>query len=170
MAKRGYRGKHPHNDMKVSNNPKSSKHSAKLISEYNNLPEKQKYSYIRTNYIYPQASCTIVCHANIANNDACTLVSTKGLSLEYTAKGSNSFGSRQFKQNDTSGAGEAINTAINLKSAIEHASGHNGELIVSRDGATLTITQRDPGPDGNTTVTKTNSWTGATVPSAFTGG
>ena len=48
MAKRGYRGKHPHNDMKVSKHSKStSKRSAKLDTEYNRLSEKQKYSYIR---------------------------------------------------------------------------------------------------------------------------
>ena len=38
MAKRGYRGKHPHNDMKVSpKNPSSNKYSSKLTTEYNNL-------------------------------------------------------------------------------------------------------------------------------------
>ena len=59
MAKRGYRGKHPHNDMKVSKNPGSGKYSSKLTTEYNNLPSKQKYPYIRTNYFYPQATGTI---------------------------------------------------------------------------------------------------------------
>ena len=34
MAKRGYRGKHPHNDMKVSKNPSSDKYSPKLTTEY----------------------------------------------------------------------------------------------------------------------------------------
>ena len=100
--------------------------------------------------------------------DAITLISTDGTSVEYTAKTSNSFGSNQFKQNDSSGDGEAINTATNLKSAIEHASGHGGKLVVSQDSATLTITQAEPGPDGNTSITE--DLTSATVSSAFTGG
>ena len=157
MAKRGYRGKHPYNDAKVSPNPDPSKYSSKL-----------KYDYIRTHYFYPQASATVVCHASIATNDAITLISTDGTSVEYTAKTSNSFGSNQFKQNDSSGDGEAINTATNLKSAIEHASGHGGKLVVSQDSATLTITQAEPGPDGNTSITE--DLTSATVSSAFTGG
>ena len=53
MAKRGYRGKHPHNDMKVSKHSKStSKRSVKLDTEYNKLSSKQKYSYIRDNFRY----------------------------------------------------------------------------------------------------------------------
>ena len=39
MAKRGYRGKHPHNDMKVSKNPSSNKYSAKLTTEYKKLKQ-----------------------------------------------------------------------------------------------------------------------------------
>ena len=168
MAKRGYRGKHPYNDAKVSPNPDPSKYSSKLKKEYNKLKTKLKYDYIRTHYFYPQASATVVCHASIATNDAITLISTDGTSVEYTAKTSNTFGSNQFKQNDSSGDGEAINTATNLKSAIEHASGHGGKLVVSQDSATLTITQAEPGPDGNTSITE--DLTSATVSSAFTGG
>ena len=37
MAKRGYRGKHPYSDAKVSKNPGSSKYSSKLNAEYNKL-------------------------------------------------------------------------------------------------------------------------------------
>ena len=37
MAKRGYRGKHPHNDMKVPPNPSSKKHSSKIAKEYKKL-------------------------------------------------------------------------------------------------------------------------------------
>ena len=60
MAKRGYRGAHPHNDMKVSPNPKSNKYSSKLTTEYNNLKnDKTRYDYIRTHYFYPQATATL---------------------------------------------------------------------------------------------------------------
>tara|TARA_Y100001937_G_scaffold104990_1_gene145467 strand:- start:304 stop:813 length:510 start_codon:yes stop_codon:yes gene_type:complete len=169
MAKRGYRGAHPHNDMKVSPNPKSNKYSSKLTTEYNNLKnDKTRYDYIRTHYFYPQATATVVCHASIATDDAITLISTDGTSVEYVAKTGNSFANNQFKQNDSSGDGEAVNTATNLKSAIEHASGHNGKLVVSQDSATLTITQAEPGPDGNKSITQ--DLTSATVSSAFTGG
>tara|TARA_Y100001938_G_scaffold89833_1_gene123048 strand:+ start:24 stop:524 length:501 start_codon:yes stop_codon:yes gene_type:complete len=166
MAKRGYRGKHPHDDMKVSKHSKSTdKRSAKLDVEYAKLHPKQKYSYIRDHQgFFPQASAVVICHADIATNEAITLVSTTGVSKTYTAKTSNSFGSNQFKANV-----DAATTATNLKSAIEHASGHNGELLVSRDSATLTITQKDPGPDGNTAIVETFD-SEATVPSAFTGG
>ena len=48
MAKRGYRGKHPHDDMKVSKHSKSTdKRNPKLDAEYAKLDAKQKYSYIR---------------------------------------------------------------------------------------------------------------------------
>ena len=45
MAKRGYRGKHPHNDMKVSPDPKSTKYSSKLKTEYNKLKLLFKFIY-----------------------------------------------------------------------------------------------------------------------------
>ena len=61
MAKRGYRGKHPHNDMKVSKHSESTnKRSIKLDKEYNKLSQKQKYSYIRDHQgFFPQATLTI---------------------------------------------------------------------------------------------------------------
>ena len=171
MAKRGYRGKHPYNDMKISSaGHGKTANLGKHTKEYNKTTLKYKYDYIRGHDGFvPQASATVVCHANIATNNAITLVSTTGLSKTYTAKTSNAFASNQFKHDDSSGSGEATNTATNLKSAIEHASGHNGELLVSQDGATLTITQKEPGQDGNTAITETFH-SSATVPSAFTGG
>ena len=58
MAKRGYRGKHPHNDMKVSKKQVIVLQIKvqKLRKEYDKLKPKQKYSYIRTHYFYPQAT------------------------------------------------------------------------------------------------------------------
>ena len=77
MAKRGYRGKNPHNDMKVSKHSESTnKRNPKLDAEYANLHPKQKYSYIRDQQgFFPQATATVVCHANIATNNAITLIS-----------------------------------------------------------------------------------------------
>ena len=57
--------------------------------------------------------------------------------------------------------------ALSLENAIEHASGHNGKITVSRNTAVLTLTQATKGTDGNTTVTETLSNCTAT---SFTGG
>ena len=163
MAKRGYRGKHPHNDMKVSKNPSSGKHSSKLTKEYNNLPDKQKYSYIRSNYFYPQATGTIVCHGNNDNNETIVIISTDGTSKTYTGKDAGTDASA----GEFNTGGNAAAAATGLESCIEHANGHGGKITVSKDSATLTLTQVEPGPDGNTTIT--SGLTGGSATS-FTGG
>ena len=166
MAKRGYRGAHPHNDMKVSPNPKSNKYSSKLTTEYNNLKnDKTRYDYIRTHYFYPQATATVVCHADIAEDEVITLISTDGTSVTYTGKTSETLASNQFKSN-----GNATVTATSLHDCIVHASGHNGKILVTDSGdGTLTLTQAEPGPDGNSTITSDFD-SAATVPAAFTNG
>ena len=166
MAKRGYRGKHPHNDMKVSKHSEStSKRSIKLDEEYNKLSQKQKYSYIRDHQgFFPQATATVVCHADIAEDEEITLISTDGTSKTYIGKTSENLANNHFKSN-----GNATVTATSLHDCIVHASGHNGKILSSRDTATLTLTQAEPGPDGNTTITSDFD-SAATVPSAFTGG
>jgi len=163
MAKRGYRGKHPHNDMKVSKNPGSGKYSSKLTTEYNNLPSKQKYPYIRTNYFYPQATGTIVCHGNNDNNETIVIISTDGTSKTYTGKDAGTDASA----GEFNTGGNAAAAATGLQSCIEHVNGHAGKIIVSKDSATLTLTQAEPGPDGNTTIT--SGLTGGSATS-FTGG
>ena len=163
MAKRGYRGAHPHNDMKVSPNPKSNKYSSKLTTEYNNLKnDKTRYDYIRTHYFYPQATATVVCHASIAEDQEITLISTDGTSKTYIGKTSENLGSNHFKSD-----GNATVTATSLHDCIVHASGHNGKILSSRDTATLVLPQAEPGPDGNTTIT--SGLTGGSATS-FTGG
>ena len=166
MAKRGYRGKHPYNDMKVSKHSQStSKRLAKLDEEYANLHPKQKYSYIRDHQgFFPQATATVVCHEDIAEDEVITLISTDGTSVTYTGKTSEDTAANQFKSN-----GNATVTATSLHDCIVHASGHNGKILSSRDTATLTLTQAEPGPDGNTTITSDFD-SAATVPAAFTGG
>ena len=163
MAKRGYRGKHPHNDMKVSKNPGSGKYSSKLTTEYNNLPSKQKYPYIRTNYFYPQATGTIVCHGNNDNNETIVIISTDGTSKTYTGKDAGTDASA----GEFNTGGNAAAAATGLQSCIEHVNWHAGKIIVSKDSATLTLTQAEPGPDGNTTIT--SGLTGGSATS-FTGG
>ena len=97
MAKRGYRGKHPNNDMKVAPTSTKAANYSKLTDEYNKTGAKNKYDYIKSHDgFYPQGSAIIVCHADIATNNAITLKSIDGLSLEYKAKTSNTFASRFF--------------------------------------------------------------------------
>ena len=164
MAKRGYRGKHPHNDMKVSPNPSSTKYSAKLTTEYNNLPAKQKYPFIRTNYIYPVGVGTITISGNVADEKTITVISTDGTSVAYLAGGSENLASTPaptFKRNG--GDNDVIATSI--KDCIN--TGHSGKILATVDGAVVTLTQLEPGPDGNTTITEDDSSVAVTN---FTGG
>ena len=165
MAKRGYRGKHPHNDMKVSPNPSSNKYSSKLTTEYNKLAPKQKYSYIRTNYFYPQATATLTVVDTIADGKTVTLISTDGTSVTYTSNSTANLASNVFDR-DTGGVS---GIAASLVAAINHANGHNGKIVATNADGVITLTQAEPGPDGNTTVTK-NIVDGEMTATNFTGG
>ena len=101
MAKRGYRGKHPHNDMKVSKNPSSNKYSAKLTTEYKKLKNnKQKYEYIKTHYYYPQSTCTLTVVGNPTEDKNLVLTSTDGTTVTYIATGSQDLTANAFKRLD----------------------------------------------------------------------
>ena len=147
MAKRGYRGKHPHNDMKVSpTNPSSNKYSSKLTTEYNKLKnDKTRYDYIRTHYYYPQSTCTITFDSDCVEDENVVIVSTDGTSVTYTAKDTEDAAANQFKRNaDLSGS---------LITCINHASGHNGKIVASLSShKNVLLTQAEPGPDGNKAV------------------
>ena len=144
MAKRGYRGKHPHNDMKVSKNPSSNKYSSKLTTEYKKLKNnKQKYDYIRTHYYYPQSTCTITIDAGPSADENIVITSTDGTSITYTAKSSEDASSNEFKAGDPSGS---------LATCINDSDGHNGKIIAEVSASTVLLTQREPGPDGDTSV------------------
>ena len=152
MTKRGYRGKHPHNDMKVSPNPSSDKYSSKLTTEYNKLKnDKTRYDYIRTNYFYPQATATLTVVDTIANAKNVVLISTDGTSKTYTSNSDADLANNVFDR-DTDGV---TGIATSLVAAINHANGHNGKIIATNEAGVITLTQAEPGPDGNTTVTKT---------------
>ena len=146
MAKRGYRGKHPHNDMKVSN-PSANKYSGKLSKEYKNLKnDKQRYDYIRTHYFYPQSTCTLTFDsAAVAAGKKIVLISAKGKSVTYTAAGSEDLAANEFKR-DTSPSGSLID-------CINNSAGHAGEIFASLSSHNnVLLTQVEPGPDGNTSV------------------
>ena len=103
MAKRGYRGKHPYNDMKVS------KHSAeihdtgkaannsKLTDQYNKVGSKLKYQYIRDHEGFlPQATFTFSSSKDLSANSQITM-SFGSQTLELS--GSTANGDKCFKVN-----------------------------------------------------------------------
>ena len=146
MAKRGYRGKHPYNDAKVSKNPGSSKYSSKLNAEYNKLKnDKLKYDYIRTHYYYPQSTCTLTVNGDVVADKNITITSVDGTSVTYTAKAAENLGSNQFKRNgDNSGS---------LINCINNAAGHGGKIVATLSSHTnVLLTQAEPGPQGNTCI------------------
>lgn len=51
---------------------------------------------------------------------------------------------------------DATATAANLETAIEHANGHNGSILVSNSSGTLTLTQNIAGTAGNTNINQNN--------------
>lgn len=124
-----------------------------------------------------RATATVVCHADIATSEVITLTSATGVTKTYTAHGSEDLTDPDNMRFDASGNAEA--TATSLENAIEHSNGHNGAILVSRNTATLTLTQlsrttfadssQAAGSAGNTTITETFN-ANATVPAAFTGG
>ena len=168
MAKRGYRGKHPYNDMKVAPTSHKAANKSKLTREYNKTGAKNKYDYIKSHDgFYPQGTADIICHANIADEAAVTIISTDGTSKTYTGEDDGETAASNLFDSD---AADADATAVSLAACINHANGHSGKIVATVTDATVTLTQVEPGPDGNTTISKTGTWTGADVASAFTGG
>ena len=146
MAKRGYRGKAPHNDMKVSpKNPSSNKYSSKLTTEYNNLKnDKTRYDYIRTHYYYPQSTCTLTISATgPADGTNIVILSTDGTSVTYQASSSAGLSANKFS---SSADGTSLAAAIN------NSAGHNGKITAVGSAGQVLLTQAEPGPDGNKTI------------------
>ena len=156
MAKRGYRGKHPYNDAKVSKNPVRAKYDYdKLTKEYKKLKnDKQKYDYIRTHYYYPQSTCTLTIAGNPTEDTNLVLTSTDGTSVTYIATGSEDTDANAFKLEDPSGS---LATVIN--------SGHQGKIIAVASAGQVVLTQREPGPDGNTAVSGSTNLISASLQS-----
>jgi len=203
MAKRGYRGKHPHNDAKVSKNPSSNKYSSKLTTEYNKLKTKLKYDYIRTHYFYPQATATITvadgdAASGMAEKESVVITATDGTIGTYvicddeetTVATGDVLAAGSDTGASTAGSGLAGGIAVTidltgtpvtqnaflvqLKAAVEHANSPlKGKVTVSTPPAAddgeqaVTLTQVEPGPDGNVTITDDISQTTIV---GFTGG
>ena len=149
MAKRGYRGKHPHSDAKVSSNPNSGKYSSKLATEYNKLNSNdKKYDYIRTHYFYPQSTCTFTFLDNLnpAADETIVITSTNGTTVTYTAKAAEDASANEFLLSDPSGS---------LVDCINNSAGHLGKIVAVASSASVSLTQVEPGPDGDTSITGT---------------
>ena len=159
MAKRGYRGKHPHNDTKIRNTTSSTKYNPKLKSEYDKLGSKQKYSYIRTNYFSPQATMTISGTVNFAANSAVSMSARNGTELrmsgstvQSTAGGVNK---SAFKANGNSlQNAQSIRDVVNTNMAgLITASISSVALgTATTNDAIVKLVMVEPGPDANTTV------------------
>tara|TARA_Y100001937_G_scaffold125301_1_gene191832 strand:- start:651 stop:1166 length:516 start_codon:yes stop_codon:yes gene_type:complete len=146
MAKKGYRGKHPNNDNKVSPNPSKSKYNPKLEKEYRRLKNsKTKNDYIRTHYFYPQSTTTITVNGDVTAGENIVITSTNGTVRTYTAQNAESLADNHFKKNlDNSGS---------LIDCINNAAGHGGKILAELSShKNILLTQIEPGPDGNTSV------------------
>ena len=157
MAKRGYRGKHPHNDMKVSpKNPSSNKYSSKLTTEYNNLKnDKTRYDYIRTHYFYPQATATVTASDVASNEETLAIISTAGTTYTFTAH-TNTTDTSTGQFSVATGEVEMMTELHSCFTAADSitAGVFTATLDTTVGAAAVTITQVEPGPDGNTTITE----------------
>ena len=181
MAKRGYRGAHPHNDMKVSKNPSSDKYSSKLTTEYNKLGSKQKYDYIRTHYFFPQATMTISSSLDFVAASQITMSSPAGGTLKMGGRnGGDQVGNNLFQAN-----GNALQASTGIRDIINtNFSGQMTASIQSVAGgaaaatdAVVVVTQLTPGPDGNNAVIQKDTVTASgtvtfngAATGSFTGG
>jgi len=95
----------------------------------------------------PSATATITFTSDVVADETIQITDALGVSRLYTAKGSNGTAALEFIK--TVGSD---NSAKGLKSAIEHANGHNGSIKVGRSSSVLTLTQRTAGPGGNTVI------------------
>ena len=145
MAKRGYRGKHPHNDMKVPKDVSSQKYNPKLKTQYDKLKnDKTRYDFIRTNYFYPQATLTISGTLDLVAASHLTMSATDGTELILLGiDGPTTASAGRFKANGTAAdASDGIVLCVNT--------GLSGKITASQTGGTVTLKQVEPGPDGNT--------------------
>ena len=169
MAKRGYRGKHPHNDMKVSKHSEATnKRNPKLDAEYAKLDEKQKYSYIRDHQgFFPQATASVgPFTTDVVNNQTVTLISTDGTSVTYTAKDAG----EDTTANEFASDGNAAAHATSFAACVNAAEGHGGKILAVATTDTVALTQVEPGPDGNTVIVETLHANVDEISAAFTGG
>ena len=143
--------------------------SSKLISGSANLTISGGEASLTTNTSITAsaaaATATVTINASKPSaGETIVLISTDGTSKTYTAvAGSATVTSNQFSV-DTN----YDDVAFSLETAIEHSSGHNGKILVSRTVNVLALTQAAAGSAGNSSITTNMSNTAAD--GAFVGG
>ena len=176
MAKRGYRGKHPHDDMNVSkhSNQNTGKAHPKLKKQYDELKPKQKYPFIRDHEgFFPQGTVSITGHANIGNDAELTMSAYNGKTLMISGAADDSTTLGFKSDGNATQAMEGVRDCVNANMwpyLSASAFKADGTTACATTDCVVTITQQEPGPDGNTSLTYTGTWTGATTPGSFTGG
>ena len=102
-------------------------------------------NYIRTHYYYPQSTCTLTYKENsaVGSGENISITSTDGTTLVYTAASSEDLAAREFRILDSSGS---------LANCINAGAGHNGKISAVASANQVVLTQTEPGPDGNTSV------------------
>jgi len=165
MAKRGYRGKHPHDDMKVSKHSvpgASSKAHPKLTEQYNNLKPKQRYSFIRDHEgFFPQGTMTISSSKDFVAASEITMsgFTNQNTKLELRLKGragTTQTGNKLFQTNtNAKAASEGIRDNVNthLAGAISASATKVDGSACSTTDCVVNLTSHIPGPDGNYGVT-----------------
>lgn len=136
--------------------------SANLMS-INELLYDWEHGHAPTNRA--PATAEIVFNNVPSAGNTIVLKSTSGLTKTYTAASSFTVASGNF--NRSAGIDTAGDT---LAQCINHANGHNGEIIASYAAGsnTLTLIQRDSGLSGNKVIT--SNLTNVVAPAKFTGG
>ena len=165
MAKRGYRGKHPNDDMKVASGENAAANLSKLTKEYNKTGVKNKYDYIKSHDgFFPQASATVTATDVAGNGETLAIISTAGNTYTFTGH-TNTTATSTGQFSVATGEVEMMTALLSCFTASDSIT--SGVFTATLAGAALTITQVEPGPHGNTSIFETMANTTATN---FTGG
>ena len=146
--------------------------SSSLFGFHTAISSKASAQSVQTDTTWTRSGSATVTVVNnqAADYDNRTLVitNTAGTTKTYTFDGYSSFNASNVPTIGISGD-STTGIATNIKTAIEHANGHNGTISVSRDALVLTLNQQLAGDSGNNTITKTIADGQITV-SGFAGG
>ena len=147
MAKRGYRGRHPYDDMKVSGNLTKAANKTKLKKEYKRTKPKLQNDYIKSHDGFAssvKAEASITWTGTITNAKYLDLKDTYGHTIRYTA--GNAEDCPTFDRSNGT-------VSSSLAACINSASiGHSGTIKAVVGTEKITLTQDQPGPDGETSL------------------
>jgi hypothetical protein len=169
MAKRGYRGAHPYNDMKVATTDNDAANLNKLTKEYNKTGAKHKYGFIKSHDGFnPCASATVTASDVASNTNTLIITSTKGFAYSFLAH-TNTTNTATGQFSVATGEVEMMTALHSCFTAADSITKDvfTATLDTTVGAAAVTITQVEPGPHGNTSIFETMANTTATN---FTGG